>query len=528
MSERDDEATGPTAEDGPTAGDRDEQGSSREAEILAARRESLARLADAGMDPFALTLETALGVAEPDPVAGIHREFGDLEPGTTGDGIRTVAGRIVQRRDMGKLKFLVVRDRTGDIQLFCNAKAMDPAAFALLDEAELGDIVAATGPVGMTKKGELSIFVGRWAMLTKSLRPLPEKWHGLKDPDLQQRRRYLHLATDDVPRRYFLARASVLQTMRRVLDERGFVEFEGPMLQLVAGGANARPFTTFHHVLEQEMKLRISLELYLKRMLVGGVERVYELGRNFRNEGIDRDHNPEFTMLEAYQAYGDYRTMMELSETLLRESARAVNPIMGRPEDDLRIRYRDLTIDLEPAFRRITILGSVSEATGEEVTLRRPDLADIARRHEVHVEDGWGPGKIVQELFEKLVEDTIEQPTFVCDFPREVSPLARPHRDDPGLTEHFDLVVGGLELVTAFSELTDPIEQREKFELQAAAKAAGDDEAHPLDEEFLRALEHGMPPAGGLGMGIDRTLMLLTDAPSLRDLIMFPSQRPEE
>ena len=351
MSERDDEATEPTTDD------RDEQGSSREAEILAARRESLARLADAGMDPFALTLETALGVAEPDAIAGIHREFGDLAPGTTGDAGRTVAGRIVQRRDMGKLKFLVIRDRTGDIQLFCNAKAMDPAAFALLDEADLGDIVAAGGPVGMTKKGELSIFVERWAMLTKSLRPLPEKWHGLKDPDLQQRRRYLHLATDDVPRRYFLARAAVLQTMRRVLDERGFVEFEGPMLQLVAGGANARPFTTFHHVLDQEMKLRISLELYLKRMLVGGVERVYELGRNFRNEGIDRDHNPEFTMLEAYQAYGDYRSMMELSEALLRESARAVNPIMGRPEDDLRISYRGLTIDLEPAFRRITILG---------------------------------------------------------------------------------------------------------------------------------------------------------------------------
>ena len=262
-------------------------------------------------------------------------------------------------------------------------------------------------------------------------------------------------------------------------------------------------------------------------MLVGGLERVFEIGRNFRNEGIDRDHNPDFTMLEAYRAWGDYTTMMTLSETLIRESARAVAPILGRDPDDLRVPYRGLELDLGAPFARITILGSVCEATGEEITLERDDLREIAQRCGVHLEPAWGPGKIVQELFEKLVEGTIEQPTFVCDFPREVSPLARPHRDDPGLTEHFDLVAGGLELVTAFSELTDPIEQRAKFELQQAAKAAGDEEAHPLDEDFLRALEHGMPPAGGMGMGIDRLLMLLTDAPSLRDLIMFPTHRPE-
>jgi lysyl-tRNA synthetase class 2 len=300
------------------------------------------------------------------------------------------------------------------------------------------------------------------------------------------------------------------------------------MLQQVAGGANARPFTTYHNVLDTEMKLRISLELYLKRMLVGGVERIFEIGRNFRNEGIDRDHNPEFTMLEAYQAYGDYGTMMELSETLVSESARAVAPIMGRDPDRLAIPFRGREIDLTPPFRRITVLGSVAEAVGEPVSFDRPDLLrELAARHSVHLENAWGPGKVIQELFDKLVEPTIEEPTFVCDFPREVSPLARPHRDDPELTEHFDLVAGGLELVTAFSELTDPDEQRAKFEQQQAAKAAGDDEAHPLDEEFLTALEHGMPPAGGLGLGIDRLLMLLTDAPSLRDLIMFPSQRPE-
>ncbi len=513
------------ATDEASGGTDDRRG--REAEVLAARRGSLRRLEEAGIPPFALSLEAALGVREPDPIAGIQASFADIQPGETAGETRTVAGRVVQRRDMGKLKFLVVRDRTGDLQLFCTAKGMDPAAFALLDEVDLGDIIGATGPVGVTKRGELSVFVERWAMLTKSLRPLPEKWHGIKDPDLQQRRRYLHLIADDLPRRYFLARATVLKTMRRVLDERGFVEFEGPMLQTVAGGANARPFATHHHALDMPMKLRISLELYLKRMLVGGAERVFELGRTFRNEGIDRDHNPEFTMLEAYQAYGDYHTMMDLSEALIVECARAVNPIMGRDPEDLRIPVRGRTIDLSPPFARLTILGSVSEATGESVTLAHPDLRGVAERHAVAVDDAWGPGKIVQELFEKLVEGTIERPTFVCDFPREVSPLARPHRDDPGLTEHFDLVAAGVELVTAFSELTDPIEQRAKFELQQQMKEILGDEAHPFDEDFLRALEHGMPPAGGLGMGIDRLLLLLTDAGSLRDLIMYPSQRPE-
>jgi lysyl-tRNA synthetase class 2 len=505
----------------------DEERGSREAEILAARLASMARLVDAGMPPFALTLEDALGVGEPAATADVRDAHPGLDPDSVTGDVVTVAGRVVRKRDIGKLQFLVLRDRTGDLQVVASTADLPADLFALLAEVDLGDIIGVTGRVGTTRTGELSVFADRWAMLTKSMRPLPEKWHGLQDPDLQQRRRYLHLIADERPRRYFLARAAVLRTMRRVLDERGFTEFEGPILQTVAGGANARPFTTHHGALDVPMKLRISLELFLKRMLVGGVERVYELGRNFRNEGIDRDHNPEFSMLEAYQAYGDYHTMMELSEALLVECARAVNPIMGRDPDDLALPVRGRTIDLTRPFRRITIVGSVSEAVGEPVSLDRADLPGIAARHGVPVESAWGSGKIVQELFEKLVEATIEQPTFVCDFPREVSPLARPHRDDPGLTEHFDLVAAGLELVTAFSELTDPIEQRAKFELQQQMKATLGDEAHPFDEDFLRALEHGMPPVGGLGMGVDRLLMLLTDAPSLRDLIMFPSQRPE-
>jgi lysyl-tRNA synthetase, class II len=315
--------------------------------------------------------------------------------------------------------------------------------------------------------------------------------------------------------------------MRRILDERGFVEFEGPTLQSVAGGANARPFTTHHMALDVPMKLRISLELYLKRMTVGGIERIYELGRIFRNEGIDRDHNPEFTMLEAYQAYGDYETMMELSESLVVECARAVNPIMGRPRETLTVEVAGQKIDLTPPFERLTMLDAVSTATGEQITLESPDLHAIAARYEVPVEEAMGSGMVVRELFDKLVEPTLVRPTFVCDFPRDVSPLARVHRSDPGLTEHFDLVAAGIELVTAFSELTDPDEQRARFEQQQQMREVLGDEAHPLDEDFLRALEHGMPPLGGLGMGIDRLLLLLTDAQSLRDLIMFPQHRPE-
>jgi lysyl-tRNA synthetase class 2 len=493
----------------------------REREVLKARRETLQRLRAEGIEPFALNLESALGVHEPDRIDAIREEFGGLGPEEMRDDVRTVAGRIVLRRDMGKLKFLVVRDRSGDLQLVASATDTEPASFELLGDVDLGDIVGAIGPVGTTRKGELSIFVEQMAILTKALRPLPEKWHGLRDPDLQQRYRYLQLATDLGSRRIIDARATTLKAMRAYLDERGFVEVETPVLQPVAGGAMARPFTTFHQALGIELKLRISLELYLKRLLVGGMERVYEIGRNFRNEGIGPTYNPEFTMLEAYQAFGDYHSMMRLAEELLVECARAVRGSLRFP-----VRGRDL--DLTPPWRRITVLGSVSEAVGEDITLERSDLAGLAERQGVRVDPAWGPGKLVQEMFEKLVEETLFDPTFVCDFPREVSPLARAHRENPGLTEHFDLVMGGIELATAFSELTDPDEQRARFEAQAQAKAAGEEEAHPLDEDFIRALEQGMPPAGGIGIGVDRLLMILLDVPSIRDVILFPQMRSEE
>ena len=490
------------------------EGLPREAEVLRARRESLERLRDAGIEPFAMGFDVNTHAAD------LLAEFEDrLENEEESDRRASVAGRVVLARRHGKLTFLVVRDRTGDLQLFCEEETLD-AGYGLLEEIDLGDIVGATGHVVRTRRGELSLKVDSLTLLTKALRPLPEKWHGLQDPDLQQRRRYLHLITDPTAREYVSARATVLRTIRRELDDRGYTEVETPVLQAVAGGALAKPFTTHHNALDTDLKLRISLELYLKRLLVGGLERIYEIGRNFRNEGIDREHNPEFTMLELYQAYGDYGTMMRIAEDLIRASAQAL-------KGSLTFTFREQELDLTPPFRRVTVLGAVSAATGEEVTLARADLAELADRHGVPVDPTWKPGKIVLEMFEKLAEQTFFEPTFVCDFPREVSPLARPHREDPALTEHFDVIVGGIELGTAFSELTDPIEQRAKFEEQMAERLAGDEEAHPLDEDFMMALEHGMPPAGGIGIGIDRLLMVLTDAPSLRDLILFPHHRPE-
>ena len=495
-----------------------EEATGREREVLRTRRESRERLGDRA---FALNLEQALGVPEPDTASSIREAFGRLAHDTLDEARRTVAGRIVLKRDMGKLAFLVLRDRSGDIQLVVNQDT-EPDGRELLAEVDLGDIVGATGRVGTTRKGELSIFVERLAMLTKALRPLPEKWHGLKDPELQQRQRSLHLATDpDARKRLVDARADTLRAVRGYLDEHDYVEVETPVLQTIAGGAMARPFVTHHRDLDMDLYLRISLELHLKRLLVGGLERVYEIGRNFRNEGVGWKYNPEFTMLELYRAYADYETMMDVTRDLVQASALAV-------AGSLQVSFRGNDIDLGGQWRRMTVLGSVSDAVGEDVTLERSDLAELAERHDVPVDPSWPPGKIALELFEKLVEPGLIQPTFVLDFPREVSPLARPHRDDPRLTEHVDPVIGGMELGTGYSELTDPDEQRAKFLLQQQARETGELDTHPFDEDFLQSLEQGMPPAGGLGIGIDRLIMLLTDAASIREVILFPLHRPPD
>jgi lysyl-tRNA synthetase, class II len=352
---------------------------------------------------------------------------------------------------------------------------------------------------------------------------MPEKWHGLKDVELRLRQRYLDLATSRETRERTWARGRMLKALRDHLDERGFVELETPVLQPVPGGGLARPFVTHHEALDIPLYMRIAPELFLKRALVGGVERVFEIGRTFRNEGISTRYNPEFTMLEAYQAYASYEDMMALVEGLVKASARAVN-------EGLTFDYRGERVDLGVPWRRVTLMELVSEAVGRDVSLDLPldELQRIADERGVKYAPAWPSGKLVTELFEELVEETLIQPTIVKDFPREVSPLARTHRDDPRLTEHFDLVLGGVEIAPAYSELTDPDEQRRRFEMQREQKEAGADETHPYDEDFLVALEHGMPPAGGLGLGVDRLLMILTDAASLREVILFPTLRPEE
>jgi lysyl-tRNA synthetase, class II len=508
---RDDEGRGRPDDEG--RGGPEDEGRGRLEEALAARRDKLDRIREAGVEPFALRFD-------PDASPGdIRREFEGIEAGAeTGRRVR-VAGRIVLLRRHGRLSFATLRAGSGDIQLFLPADAMG-RGYDLLDHLDLGDLVGAEGEVVKTRRGELSVRVERLRLLTKALRPLPEKWHGIRDPEVRLRRRYLDLATNPESRHVVAARATTLAALRRVLAERRFVEVETPVLQPTHGGALARPFVTHHRALDVDLYLRIAPELYLKRLLVGGFERVFEIGRNFRNEGIDRDHNPEFTMLEAYQAYGAYEDMMDLAEALVKA---ALSDVRG----SLRFEYQGRELDLEGEWPRRTVLELVSEAVGEEVTLDRADLPVLARRRDVAVEPAWGPGRVVWELYEKLVERSVWRPTFVKDVPREVSPLARPHRSSPGVTEHFDLVIAGMEIGPSYSELTDPDEQRSRFLAQREARRGGDEEAHPLDEDFLEALEHGMPPAGGLGLGVDRLVMIAADAGSIRDVILFPHVRPD-
>jgi lysyl-tRNA synthetase class 2 len=500
----------------PSAEDRDE-GHGRLHEVLAARRETLERLRADGVEPFALRFEPDAHAAD------LHARFDDaLASGDESSDRASVAGRVMLLRRFGKLAFATVRDATGEIQLFLTTDGLGPA-FSLVEDLDLGDIVGAEGGVMKTKKGELSVKVDRLALLTKALRPLPEKWHGLKDPEARVRRRYLDLAVNPDSRRIVAARANLLAAFRRVLEDRGFVEVETPMLQRTHGGALARPFETHHRALDIDLFLRIAPELYLKRLLVGGLERVYEIGRNFRNEGIDRDHNPEFTMMEAYQAYGTYEDMMDLAEALIGAAATAVR-------GSLRFEYQGREIDLTAPWRRVSLKDIVAERVGGSIDVAdEQGLRALAERQGVALQQGWGPGKVLLEIYEKRVEHDIWDPTFVKDFPREVSPLARPHRSEPGLTEQFDLIIAGMEIGPAYSELTDPDEQRAKFEDQQRMKrTTGDEEAHPVDEDFLEALEHGMPPAGGIGIGVDRVLKILADAPHLRDVILFPHTRPED
>lgn len=483
---------------------------------FAVRRAKLDALRDAGVEPYVNGFTFTARAAE------IAEKYAGLEDGTeTADEV-TVAGRLVAKRDQGKLAFLVLRDSTGEIQLFCRVNVLGEDAFAAAKDLDLGDWVGATGTVLRTRRGELSVQPASVKLLSKSLSPLPEKYHGLTDTETRYRRRYVDLIANPEVRSVFETRFRIIASIRRTMESLGYLEVETPMLQPIPGGATARPFVTHHNALDMPLYLRIAPELYLKRLLVGGFERVYEINRSFRNEGMSPRHNPEFTMLEAYQAYGNMQTMMELTETII---ASAAEEVLGT----LEVEYAGVPVSLAAPWRRATMAELTSEAAGAEVSVHTPreELSALCEKHGIEPDDSWGSGKLLTELFEKLVEHTLVQPTFVTMYPAETSPLARRNDEDPELTDRFELIITGREFANAFSELVDPVDQRARFEAQAAAKDAGDDEAMWVDEDYLRAQEYGMPPAGGLGIGIDRLVMLLTDSPSIRDVLLFPHMRPE-
>ncbi len=450
----------------------------------------------------------------------IHDRYAQLEPGSQTPDQATVAGRLMLIRSFGKLQFGTLRDGSGTIQLFVDQSDVGEEGATRFSDLDLGDWVGASGTVMTTKKGELSIRVSDFVLLQKSLRPLPDKWHGLADIELRSRRRYLDLMVNEESRRVALARAKTVAELRRQFEIRGFVEVETPILLPQATGATARPFVTEHNALDQVMYLRIATELYLKRLVVGGMEKVFEIGRIFRNEGIDATHNPEFTMLEAYQAMADYEDIMDLVEAVVAEVSRIV-------AGSTKIIHKDRELSLSVPFRRATMVELITEHLGETVDLDTPpsELATIARGLGIEVEPGWSAGRIINEIYEEAVEATIWKPTFVTEYPVEVSPLARRNADDPRLVDRFELVIAGSEYANAFSELNDPDDQRQRFEEQAEARAAGDDEAHPVDLDYLLALEYGMPPTGGLGIGVDRLVMLLTGQTHIRDVILFPTLR---
>ncbi len=434
-----------------------------------------------------------------------------------------VAGRLMARRVHGKTTFADIQDISGRIQIYLRLNDVGEDAYALFGKLDIGDILGVEGKVFQTRMGEVTIAVEKFTLLAKSLRVLPEKWHGLKDVELRYRQRYLDLIMNPQVKETFIVRSKVIHAIRRFLDQKGFLEVETPMMHTVAGGAAARPFITHHNALDIDLYLRIAPELYLKRLLVGGLEKVYEINRNFRNEGISTKHNPEFTMLELYQAYADYYDMMNLTEELITTVAREV---LGTT----RVSYQGEEIDLSPPYRRVTMLEAVQEYTGLDFSALEDDQAAARAAAELSMEvepaDTWG--SLLNRVFEEKVEAKLIQPTFVFDYPIEVSPLAKRKKDQPRLTYRFELFIYGREIANAFSELNDPVDQRVRFQQQAEKRLRGDEEAHMMDEDFLTALEYGMPPAGGLGIGIDRLVMLLTDSPSIRDVILFPLMKPRD
>ena len=483
----------------------------------ATRLAKRAALFEAGQNPYPEHSELE------DYVADIETKYADLADGEDTEDVVKIAGRVVAKRGQGKIMFIVVRDATAEIQLFCRINDMDEAAWNTLKALDLGDILGVTGVVVRTQRGQLSVAPKSATLLSKAVRPLPEKFHGLSDKETHYRQRYVDLIANDDVRETFRKRSQILSTFRRFMESDGYMEVETPILQTIQGGATAKPFITHFNALDQECYLRIATELHLKRCIVGGFERVFEIGRIFRNEGMDLTHNPEFTTMEAYRAFSDLEGMKALAQGVIK----AANKAIGNPEV---IEYQGQTIDLSGEWASRPMTDIVSDVLGKQVTIDTPveELAAAAREKGLEIKPEWTAGKIIAEIYDELGEDTIVNPTFVCDYPIEVSPLAKRFEDDPRLTHRFELVIAGHEYANAFSELNDPVDQAERFAAQMAEKAGGDDEAMEYDEDYVRALEYGMPPAGGIGIGIDRVVMLLTNQASIRDVLLFPHMKPEK
>ncbi|XEC97780.1 lysine--tRNA ligase [Paenibacillus tarimensis] len=485
-------------------------------ELLQIRRDKLDQLRGLGIDPFGRKFERTHQAKQ---VLDAYADSGKEELEEQANVVR-LAGRIMQKRGMGKAGFAHIQDLTGKIQIYVRLDTVDEAQYKAFDLLDIGDIVGVRGTVFKTKTGETSVKVKELEVLTKSLLPLPEKFHGLKDVELRYRERYVDLIMNPDVQQTFVTRSRIIQSMRRYLDSLGYLEVETPTLHAIAGGAAARPFITHHNALDMQLYMRIAIELHLKRLIVGGLEKVYEIGRVYRNEGISTRHNPEFTMIELYEAYADYKDIMELTENLVVHIAQEV---LGTT----RIVYQELEVDLGKPWRRVSMVDLVKEATGVDFSIQMSDeeAHRLAKEHKVPVEAHMTFGHILNAFFETFVEHTLIQPTFVTGHPVAISPLAKKNDEDPRFTDRFELFIVAREHANAFTELNDPIDQRQRFEAQLVEKEQGNDEAHEMDEDFIRSLEYGMPPTGGLGIGIDRLVMLLTNAPSIRDVLLFPLMR---
>lgn len=480
------------------------------------RREKMNTMRENGLDPFGKRFDRTNSIQE------LIEQYGELEKEDleAKDVSVSLAGRMMTKRGKGKAGFANIQDLTGQIQVYIRQDAIGEDSYKVFDSSDLGDIIGVEGTLFKTKVGELSVKVQNFVFLTKALRPLPDKFHGLKDVEQRYRQRYLDLIVSQESKETFITRSRIIQSMRRYLDDHGYLEVETPMMHAIAGGASARPFITHHNALDMPLFMRIAIELHLKRLIVGGLEKVYEIGRVFRNEGVSTRHNPEFTMIELYEAYADYRDIMSLTENLI---AHIAQEVLGTTT----IQYGEYEVDLKPEWKRLHMVDAIKEYTGVDFwkEMSVEEARNLAKEHGVEIKESMLYGHIVNEFFEQKIEDKLIQPTFIYGHPVEISPLAKKNDEDSRFTDRFELFIVAREHANAFTELNDPIDQRERFEEQLKEREQGNDEAHMMDDDFVEALEYGMPPTGGLGIGIDRIVMLLTNSPSIRDVLLFPLMR---